>query len=58
MPVFLAGAMDQALKAAEWAAKRGQQGKLPIAVIHQKGQHFDNALVVMRLSDFRDRFEN
>lgn len=56
LPVLLVDAMDQAEKSAEWSKRRGKGGKLPIVVIHQKGQHFRKALVVMRLGEFVDRF--
>lgn len=56
MPLLLATAMDQARKSAEWSKKRGEGDKLPIAVVHQRGQHFHNALVVMSLGDFTDYF--
>ena len=56
MPVLLDGAMDQAEKSAAWAMKRGDGDRLPIAVIHEKGSHMRNAVVVMRLGEFLDRF--
>jgi hypothetical protein len=58
MPVLLATAMDQAEKSAAWSKKRGEGDKLPIAIVHQKGQHMANALVCMRLSDFEEWFVN
>lgn len=48
--------MDQAEKAAEWAKRREQRDKLPIAVIHGKSTLRGNSLVVMRLDDFLDWF--
>ena len=54
MPVLLAGAMDQAVKAADWAKRRGKGERMPMVIIHQDGQHFDNAMVIVRLKDARD----
>lgn len=56
LPVFLAGAMDQAEKAAIWIKRRGQGDRLSVAVIHQDGGHYRNSLIVMRLGDFIDNF--
>lgn len=53
MPALLAGAMDQAVKAAEWAKRRGQS-RMPMVVVHEDGTHYDNALVIVRLKDARD----
>lgn len=58
MPVLLATAMEQAVKAAQWTERRGQGSRLPVAIVHQKGQHMRNALVCMRLGDFEDHFLN
>ena len=47
MPVFLMDAMAQAK-----ASIRGNQ--TPVVVIHQHGNRYDDAMVVMRLKDFVD----
>lgn len=47
MPVFLVDAMAQAK-----ASIRGNQ--TPVVVIHQHGNRYDDAMVVMRLNDFVD----
>ncbi len=36
--------------------RQSDHPKLRLLVIHEKGDDLDNALVVMRLSQFRDRF--
>jgi hypothetical protein len=56
MPLLLATAIDQAEKAAAWCLRRGEGARLPVAIIHQDGQHFRNSLLVMRLGDFLDNF--
>jgi hypothetical protein len=56
LPQRVADAMDQAEKAAEWAKRREQRDKLPIAVIHGKRSPRLKSLVVMRLDDFLDWF--
>ena len=33
-------------------AEAGADGRLPLAVLHERGQRYDDALVIMRLSDF------
>jgi hypothetical protein len=43
-----------ALRQAEAANTDGS--KLPVALIHGNGERYDNALVVLRLSDFMDWF--
>jgi hypothetical protein len=48
----VADALDQAEKAAAYAKRRQEGDKLPVAVIHGKGSHRENSLVVMRLDDF------
>jgi len=45
LPAWLTGALAQ-------AATNATPGKLPIAVLHQAGQRYDDALVVLRLSNF------
>jgi hypothetical protein len=52
LPGRVAEAMDQAEKAAAFAKRREGVEKLPLAVIHAKGSHRENSLVVMRLDDF------
>ncbi len=42
-----------ALAQAEQAATPGQ---LPVAILHQHGQRYSEALVVLRLQDFREWF--
>ncbi len=49
LPQWLTGALQQA----EWAA---QPGQLPIAVLHEHGQRYREALVVVRLGDFQEWF--
>lgn len=49
LPAWLVGALDQ-------ARRNAAPGKLAIAVLHQAGQRYDDALVVLRLSDFVDWF--
>lgn len=49
LPKWIHDALDQAIKSV-----RGNQ--LPVAILHQKGQRFNDAFVVVRLSDFRDWF--
>jgi len=56
MPLLLATAMDQAEKAAAWFVKRGKGERLPVALIHEDGQHYRNSLIVLRLGDFIDNF--
>ncbi len=48
LPVWLEEAMSQAEESAK-------QPQLPIAVIHQDGARYRDALVVMRLRDFEKR---
>ena len=48
-PAWLTGALAQ-------AATNATPGKLPVAVLHQEGQRYDDALVVVRLCDFTDWF--
>jgi hypothetical protein len=43
-------------RAAQWAARRGEPGKLPIAVIHGVRSPMGRALVVMRLEEFVEQF--
>lgn len=54
MPIFLANAMDQAVKSAQWAKKRTGKDKMPMVVIHEDGTNYDNCLVVVRLKDARE----
>jgi hypothetical protein len=54
MPLLLANGMDQAVKAAEWAKRKGKADRLPMLVIHEDNTHYDNALVVVRLKDARE----
>jgi hypothetical protein len=49
LPQWLLDALDQAR-----AAANDQQ--LPIAVLHENGRRFSDAIVVMRLADFEDWF--
>lgn len=56
MPRRVVNAMDQAIKAAEWAKRKGKGDRLPIAIIHQDRQDHLNDLVVLRLRDFREWF--
>lgn len=49
LPAWLLGALKQ-------AETNASAGKLPVAVLHQAGQRYDDALVVLRLSDFVDWF--
>jgi hypothetical protein len=51
-PVRVADAMDQAVKAAEWALKKGKGIRVPIAVIHKDYAPYDKSFVVMHLEDF------
>lgn len=44
-PCWIRDALAQAV-----ASVRGNQ--LPVAILHQKGQRYDDALIVIRLSDF------
>ena len=50
--------MDQAVKAAEWAKRKGKDERLPIGVYHTVGRDLSNAVVFMRLRDFEDWFMN
>jgi hypothetical protein len=45
LPNWLLDAIDQAEKSV-----RGEQ--LPVAILHQKGQKFEDSLMVLRLADF------
>ncbi len=45
LPAWLADAMDQAEKSA-----KGEQ--LPVAILHEKQQDYDDSYVVIRLSEF------
>lgn len=45
LPLWLIEAVEQAV-----ASAHGDQ--LPIVVLHQHGERYDSALVIMRLSDF------
>ena len=56
LPERVREALEQAERAAEWAARRGEPGKLPIAVIHGGRSRMCKALVVMRLEEFVGRF--
>lgn len=49
LPNWIADAMSQAQ-----ASQRGEQ--LPIVVLHENRQRFDDAYVVIRLQDFEDWF--
>lgn len=49
LPSWLLDALGQ-------ARTNATPGKLPVAVLHQAGQRYDDALVVVRLSDFVDWF--
>ena len=51
LPHWLLDAIGQAVGAAS-------DGRLPIVVLHEKGQRHDNDLVVMRLADFEAWFGN
>jgi hypothetical protein len=44
--------LDQAEKAAAFAKRREGMDKLALAVIHARGAHRGNSLVVLRLEDF------
>ncbi len=44
------------LDALAQARTNASAGKLSVAVLHQAGQRYDDALVVLRLSDFIDWF--
>ena len=46
--------LEEAMAQAEAAAKQPQ---LPIAVLHQDGRRYQDALVVLRLKDFYKRLE-
>lgn len=50
IPAWILTALVQAVAAA-------QPGQLPIAVIHAAGTRHDQALVVMRLSDFKKQVQ-
>jgi hypothetical protein len=52
--VALTEGMDQAVKAAAWAKRRQGRDKLPVVLLHQDGQHYENTFVVVRLKDARD----
>lgn len=54
MPLLLKEGMDQAVKASEWAKRRGKGERMPMLIIHQDGTHYDNAIVCVRLKDARD----
>ena len=56
LPLRVCEALEQAERAAQWAARRGEPGKLPIAVIHGVRSPMGRALVVMRLEEFVERF--
>lgn len=49
LPSWITEAMGQ-------AKRNATPGKLPVAVLHQAGQRYDDALVVVRLCDFTDWF--
>jgi len=49
LPAWLLGALRQ-------ATTNATDGKLPMAVLHQLGQRYDDSLVVLRLSDFVEWF--
>ena len=49
LPGWLLDALDQ-------AETNASAGTLAVAVLHQAGQRYDDALVVLRLSDFVDWF--
>ncbi len=49
MPAYIKEWMEQAEANAE-------AGKLPLVVWHEKGARYDDALVYVRLSDFREWF--
>lgn len=49
LPAWLQDTLDQ-------ARRNAAPGKLAIAVLHQAGRRYDDALVVLRLSDFVDWF--
>lgn len=51
-PARIAEAMDQAVKAAEWALKKGKGRRMPIAVIHKDHAPYDKSWVIMHLEDF------
>lgn len=53
MPVLLREGMDQAVKSAAWAEKRGEGSKLPMLLIHQDHSDYDNTIVCVRLKDAR-----
>lgn len=50
LPQWLTDAMEQ-------AEANATRDKLPLVVLHQSGWRHDKDLVVMRLSEFRERFE-
>lgn len=56
MPRRVVAAMDQAIKAAEWAKRRGKGDRLPVAIIHQDRRDHGNDYIVLRLKDFQDWF--
>jgi hypothetical protein len=55
-PVQVVRALEQAEKAASIAKRQDGGDKLPIAIIHRKGQRTARSLVVMRMEDFEDWF--
>ena len=49
LPACLHDAMDQ-------AAKSARENQTPCVILRQKGQRADDAFVVFRLGEFRERF--
>jgi hypothetical protein len=49
LPLWIKEAMTQ-------AETNGDEAKLPLVVLHEKGRRHDNDLVVLRLGDFVDWF--
>ena len=56
MPVFLADAMDQAVRGELYARTKDHRERLPIVVVHADHTHYENSLVVMRFIDADEWF--